>query len=288
MATAKVISSSGYNMMNTDIGDVLEGDDYTLTPTEMKIAYFTGGGLNEYDQFTGSGFTYNANGEPLSGTVTGYVYYYLGKVLEVTGLNALATKVLGYAEHDDTDGFLNYVLRNNDKLVGNSGPDKFGAYDGIDNLQGKGGNDLLDGGNDNDKLFGGNGKDRLFGRRGKDLLIGGGGIDTLVGGLGADRFKYIRAKQGGDLIKDFKRAQNDKIAFAKGNFRGNNKGNLFRKHFRANLNGNAKDSNDFFLFSTKSQTLFYDSDGNGAKAKVKIARFANLGSALKNTDILMV
>jgi len=69
----------------------------------------------------------------------------------------------------------------------------------------------------NDKLTGNTGNNVLDGRVGNDTLIGGAGQDTLTGGDGADRFVFNLISETGsskataDIIKDFNRAQGDKI-----------------------------------------------------------------------------
>ncbi|MFF7706570.1 retention module-containing protein [Pseudomonas sp. NPDC007930] len=82
-----------------------------------------------------------------------------------------------------------------------------------------GGDDTINGGNGDDILFGQAGDDTLIGGAGNDILIGGKGNDTLYGGTGADTFMWLKGdlntsggtNGGADLIKDFSKAEGDKI-----------------------------------------------------------------------------
>ncbi|MEE1869972.1 immunoglobulin-like domain-containing protein, partial [Pseudomonas auratipiscis] len=111
----------------------------------------------------------------------------------------------------------------------NDGADTLLGGDGNDILFGQGGDDYLDGGKGNDILLGGSGKDTLIGGAGNDLLIGGEGNDTLLGGegndilfggkgddiltggSGADTFVWKAGDTGKDVIKDFSRAEGDRL-----------------------------------------------------------------------------
>jgi Ca2+-binding RTX toxin-like protein len=120
----------------------------------------------------------------------------------------------------------------NDFLSGGSGLDVLRGGKGVDELHGGTGNDLLQGGAGIDILFGGadndflygdgdgtsvadSGRDTLHGGYGNDFLIGGAKSDTLWGNAGADTFIFETATDLGlghtDAIKDFSRAQGDKI-----------------------------------------------------------------------------
>ncbi|MES2946612.1 MAG: FG-GAP-like repeat-containing protein, partial [Pseudomonadota bacterium] len=76
------------------------------------------------------------------------------------------------------------------------------------------GNELdnsLYGGIGNDSLNGAAGNDILTGGAGADQLTGGAGRDVMTGGLGADAFLFYTGS-GRDIIKDFNRAEGDKIS----------------------------------------------------------------------------
>ena len=56
------------------------------------------------------------------------------------------------------------------------------------------------------------GSDTLNGGDGDDVLFGGKGIDNLTGGKGADTFEFFN-QSGNDIIKDYNKADGDKLAF---------------------------------------------------------------------------
>ncbi|KMY37697.1 immunoglobulin-like domain-containing protein, partial [Pseudomonas putida] len=86
-----------------------------------------------------------------------------------------------------------------------------GAKDGNDILSGGNGNDILFGQGGSDTLNGGKGNDILLGGTGNDTLIGGQGDDILIGGSGADTFVWKAGDVGNDVIKDFNKAEGDRI-----------------------------------------------------------------------------
>ncbi|ANC79498.1 retention module-containing protein [Pseudomonas putida] len=86
-----------------------------------------------------------------------------------------------------------------------------GAKDGNDILSGGNGNDILFGQGGSDTLDGGKGNDILLGGTGNDSLIGGQGDDILIGGSGADTFVWKAGDIGNDVIKDFNKAEGDRI-----------------------------------------------------------------------------
>lgn len=160
-------------------------------------------------------------------------------IFEVTGLSIdvkdLKHTIFGGSLTDPD--LMDAILKGNDiisgtnghqLMEGGAGRDKMYGKNGHDTLYGNAGNDVLFGGNGNDVLIGDTdplsmdfGKDTLYGGNGNDKLIGGRGADTLIGGKGADQFVFLETGDsasseyhlggGFDLIKDFSRAQKDKI-----------------------------------------------------------------------------
>ena len=53
---------------------------------------------------------------------------------------------------------------------------------------------------------------------------------------------------------------------------------LNKDYFRANSDGLAKDSNDFYIYETDTGKLFYDADGNGSGKSKQIALIENKAS----------
>lgn len=154
-------------------------------------------------------------------------------------------------------------------------------------LEGRRGSDILLGLNGADRLFGHSGDDRLSGGGGTDILAGGQGSDTLTGGAAADRFRFDRPAQGHDTIDDFRRAQGDRLVLRASGFEQLKTGPLATVHFVANRNGLAREANDYLVFNTRTQTLFFDPDGNGRVRAQPIASLKNR-PGLRASDILVV
>jgi Ca2+-binding RTX toxin-like protein len=130
-------------------------------------------------------------------------------------------RLSGGADNDLLDGG-----SGNDILKGDAGVDELRGGTGNDTLYGGAGLDILYGGADDDRLYGDDintsfadrGNDILDGGYGNDWLYGGIGSDTLIGGAGADTFAFLSTSDLGvghtDVIRDFSRAEGDKIDFS--------------------------------------------------------------------------
>ena len=70
------------------------------------------------------------------------------------------------------------------------------------------------------------------------------------------------------------------------NFGGLKAGKLNPDYFRVNATGMAVDGNDYFVYKTTDNTLYYDKDGGGPGAPVKLALIGN-GVKLRAEDILV-
>jgi hypothetical protein len=154
-----------------------------------------------------------------------------------------------------------------------------------DDLSGQGGDDQLFGFDGNDRLAGGDGDDLLSGGRGSDDLIGGLGADTLSGGKGADRYIYTSVLDGADTIQNFR--SGDKFAFVGEAFGITRIGTLKDGRLVSSAKNKALDSNDRFIFRTGDDTLWYDADGKGGAAPIKIADLIN-DFDLRASDILII
>ncbi len=169
-----------------------------------------------------------------------------------------------------------YGLAGDDSFSGKGANDYLNGGDGLDTLFGDAGNDTLDGGTGNDLLSGGAGDDRL---------IGGRGTDTLKGGKGADRYIYRSVDDGGDTVQKF--GSGDKFVFDNAAFKGLKEGSLKATAFISHSTNLAGDFSDRFIYRTTDDTLWYDDDGKGAHAAIKIADLTN-NFDLKAADILIV
>lgn len=118
---------------------------------------------------------------------------------------------------------------------------------------------------------------------GDDYLEGKEGNDSLTGGAGADKFVF-NTKFGStnvDAITDFVSGEDvlvisKKIAkklaknFTEDNFVYSNK---------------AEDSNDYLIFNSENNTLYYDADGSGSKAAA--IEIVVVGSVIEFGDIVL-
>jgi|GEM_PF-2732968 len=163
----------------------------------------------------------------------------------------------------------------NDSLAGGEGADTLQGGGGLDNLMGGAGNDDLSGGYGADTLWGGNGADSLAGGGGNDDLTGGAGNDTLTGGLGSDVFTFNTAlgTAGVDEITDFNTAS-DTFEVDNGIFTGiGGTGGLGSGYFHAGAGfTHGMDSNDRLIYNSTDGSLYYDADGSGSGAAIKIAQ----------------
>ncbi|MGO4526542.1 hypothetical protein AB4097_16965 [Microvirga sp. 2MCAF35] len=128
-------------------------------------------------------------------------------------------------------------------------------------------------------LVGGADIDIFSGMGGNDTLSGGDGKDTLTGGAGKDVFVFNtkpNKKTNVDTIKDF-RAKDDDIWLDDVVFKGLGKAGtmvapkkMAAKAFYAG--SKAHDNDDRIIFDKGKGVLYYDPDGDGAKAQIAIAK----------------
>jgi len=153
------------------------------------------------------------------------------------------------------------------------------------------GNDLLNGGSAADNLIGGTGDDTIFGNVGDDILVGGAGADCSTGGLGRDRFVFNNATEGCDMITDFDPTATTGDLFnvsSSGFATIGGPGTLAATRFT--IGAFATTASQRFIYDSSNGNLWFDSDGTGGTAQVKIAQLTNFGSiaALSNTNFNIV
>jgi len=150
---------------------------------------------------------------------------------------------------------------------------------------GTAGADTIKAGLGNDSIRSGAGNDTLSGGAGNDTLVGGAGNDLLTGGDGADRFVFdtILGDSNIDTIKDFV-TQADKIVLSANifsAFKGSSAGSAITAGnlvFGAGTTAVAKDKDDYLIYDTTSDLLYYDADGNGSGAPVAFVRIELAGT----------
>lgn len=144
--------------------------------------------------------------------------------------------------------------------------DGFGASDRLESVEQATGTRF------NDTLTGSGGANLLVGLEGDDVLSGGRGRDTLVSGTGRDRILFIATSDAGDIVTDFSAAQGDRLEFSSSGFGRIPKGRLANLRFQERPSaGSGTRSAIRFVFNRAQHALYYDADGRGGRAAVKIA-----------------
>lgn len=130
-------------------------------------------------------------------------------------------------------------------------------------------------------LRGTRGADRLTGEAGSDKFYGGLSNDIITGGAGRDIFVFDtrpNKRTNLDRIIDFN-VRDDTVHLVKSFFsKISKKGVLAKSAFWQG--DKAHDATDRVIYNKKTGALFYDQDGNGAKAAVQ---FATVSKNLKMT-----
>ncbi len=127
-----------------------------------------------------------------------------------------------------------------------------------------------------DELAGAEGRDLLSGEAGRDTIHGGAGNDKLYGGRGQDVFVFDTAPNKNtnvDRIVDFN-PRFDALWLEDSVFTGLGGSVSTPVKFKPDMfvkGTKAKDRQDRIIYDSETGALYYDQDGTGSKAKVKIA-----------------
>lgn len=158
-------------------------------------------------------------------------------------------------------------------------------------IQGFGGNDKITTTSENDYIDGGVGADLtgnnqnniIIAADGHDNLYGGLGNDTLTGGAGEDAFVFNTklSSSNTDTITDFVSGE-DWLSLNK---------KLFKKLAKSFTEDNlvygeeAIESNDYLIFNSDNNTLYYDADGSGTKSSA--VEIVVVGTMIDFDDIVV-
>jgi hypothetical protein len=170
------------------LSGVTGGEIYQAQPDSYGMLFYQG--RNEWgwpvysDTFVHGSFAY-ANGQPVSGVITGVSESYEGLGDSLQGISVDFGTYLAYVHANDLHGLDAVALAGDDSITGNNIDAAPNVLDGGyfwrgDDLLGYGGNDALRGLRGDDTLDGGEGDDTLDGGAGNDTLIGGAGTDTAL------------------------------------------------------------------------------------------------------------
>jgi Ca2+-binding RTX toxin-like protein len=150
-------------------------------------------------------------------------------------------------------------------------------------MLGNAGDNLLSGAQANDTLDGG---------AGADTLLGGLGADSLAGGADADMFRYDLAAHGLDAIADFSAADDQVMVDASGFGGGLSAGIDLAATGRFVAHGtsaaNSATGIGQFVFNTTNGQLWWDADGAGGAAAVRIATLQGVGAGGFTADDITV
>ncbi|MBD2747024.1 calcium-binding protein [Microvirga sp. BT688] len=141
------------------------------------------------------------------------------------------------------------------------------------------GNTILGNGGRN-RLQGQGGADVIRAESGNDVLSGGLGNDQLRGGAGKDTFVFdtrTNKSTNVDKIYDFT-SRHDSLQLDNAVFIKLGKGSSKGVKFKADMfveASRAQDAHDRIVYNKKTGVLYYDKDGTGGSAQVKIATLTN-------------
>jgi Ca2+-binding RTX toxin-like protein len=138
---------------------------------------------------------------------------------------------------------------------------------------------------------GGSGNDTIIGNAVANTLRGGAGDDTLYGGSGTDQFVFdttLNASTNLDTIKDFVKGT-DKIVLDDDIFsKFLNKSSISAGNLITGTK--ALQTDDYLIYNTSNDTLYYDADGSGSKFDlVAFAKIELVGTAAPSaTDFQII
>ena len=147
----------GFQISSFNITDY---QDLTITseaPT-LIAGNFAPGQPNHVVQFAGSGFTFDANGTPIGGTVTSILEASSGQLLfDVSGFAVSVPQFTSWVFSTDaqaaTQAALTTIFGGADQILGSEFNDSLAGFAGDDQLGGDAGNDFIDGGDGNDAAY---------------------------------------------------------------------------------------------------------------------------------------
>ncbi len=209
MATFTLGTHAPVEFGTWNIDDLFEYDNVSVTGTLIK--FFDNG--DNYIELTGTGFTADVDGYPVSGTITDVVVVEDDRVtLTMADISIDVHAILEFADNNDADGLMQFVLAGNDRLNGSGFSDELWAYNGKDKLFGHAGDDTLKGDNGADSLDGGAGDDTLIGGAGNDTLSGDGALNGEPPiSLGIDLSDVAAGEGGFKLVGE---AEDDNAGFS--------------------------------------------------------------------------
>jgi serralysin len=140
--------------------EVVNLDQASLTSkTATAVNYSLANGLKL--KLIGTGFTFDAGGNPTGGTLTGLVVYLNNGTTKMQQLTGLSIALEDFSDAAAAFGqfeMARFLMRGNDTLTGNAGDQDLIGYGGNDTFVGGAGGDFVQGGEGKD-TYDGNGSD---------------------------------------------------------------------------------------------------------------------------------
>jgi Ca2+-binding RTX toxin-like protein len=282
---------TGNDVLNGDAGaDILSGgdgidalnggdDNDTLSGGEGADNLNGGNGNDSLDGGNGDDVMQGGGGADVMNGGAGNDTYYIDdvndQVVDGAGVDTVYLGVsydvsrLGTIENITGIGAVDITLTGN-------------AFNNV--LTGNDGANILIGGAGNDVLYGGAGNDRIHGQEGNDILAGGTGRDIFVFDKAPHKTRNV------DRIVDYN-VRDDSIYLENKYFKVTPAGSLSNPKQMASKyfykGAKAHDRDDRIIYDQKKGILYYDSDGTGSSAAVKIATLdKKLGMTAKDFFVI--
>src|SRR5579859_7146153 len=183
---------TGTDMDQFDVGLLAAGTFSLESSTSYKVTIGDEGVI-----IGGTGFTFDANGNPTGGTVTSIEDTFQGVVnFDLTSFSLAATTLQQLAAADDNAGLQAALFSGNDTLTGGPNGDVLRGFGGNDSIIGGSGNDTLDGGTGNDTIDGGAGANTILAGGGNDVII----VHQAASNLSTQAFDTITSWASSDII----------------------------------------------------------------------------------------
>jgi Ca2+-binding RTX toxin-like protein len=243
-------------------------------------------GSSHADTFTGNGSSLlMARGSDDTYTVRS------GDVVEEADNEGRDTVIVGGSYALKADAYIELLRlsgvssKTSANLTGSDTANEITGHTGKNTLKGLGGNDVLKASS---------GDDRVYGDAGNDTLYGGSGNDKLYGGTGTGRDVFVfdtkpSKSTNVDRIYDFS-TKYDSIQLENKIFtklgRDSSKGVKFKSDMFVKGKA-AQDREDRIIYDSKTGALYYDQDGTGSKAQVKITTL-NKNLKLTHSDFFVI
>jgi Ca2+-binding RTX toxin-like protein len=154
-------------------------------------------------------------------------------------------------------------------LTGSNTANEITGHTGKNTLKGQGGNDVLKASSGNDALYGGSGSDKLYGGAGNDKLYGGTGTGKDVFVFDTKPSKNTNVDRIYDFNTKYDSFQLENKIFTKLG-KGSTKGVKLKSDMFVKGKA-AQDLDDRIIYDKETGALYYDKDGTGSAAQVRIA-----------------